>query len=66
MANGSAPEAIATTTPASDRPSTKSPTFTWVSRMNSGAIVATAGSIRTPRTAIIRTSRPRNCSRENA
>ena len=37
-----------------------------LSMMNSGAIVATAGSISTPRIAIIRTSRPRNRRRENA
>ena len=36
------------------------PSWIPLSMMNSGAIVATAGSIRTPRMAIIRTSRPRN------
>ncbi len=38
----------------------------WFRKMNSGMIVATDGSIRTPRTAIIRVARPRNLSRENA
>ena len=33
--------------------------------MNSGAIVATAGSISTASTVIISTCRPRNCIREN-
>ena len=66
IANGSWPEVTASATPMSEARRLNVPIWILLSETKSGAIVATAGSIRTASTAIIRNSRPRNCRRENA
>ena len=66
IANGSWPEVTASATPNSEARRLNDPITTLLSETNSGAIVATAGSISTASTAIIRNSRPRNWRRENA
>ena len=70
IANGNAPGHTASATPISDGrialAQDRQIRLMPLSMMNSGAMVATAGSISTPRTAIISTSRPRKRSREKA
>ena len=70
MANGSCAEMTASDTPSSDarrlNERSKKSILNWLRNTYRGMIVATAGSISTPRTPIISASRPRNLRRENA
>ena len=66
IANGSWLEVTASATPNSEARKLNVPNVILLSDTNSGARVATAGSMSTARTAIMRNSRPRNFIRENA
>ena len=66
MENGSVPAVTASATPRSEVRRLNDPIWILFKETNSGASVATAGSISTASTASIRNERPRNCIRENA